>query len=461
MTILVLRHSAALLPITVLLAGCALAPHTAYTPPATITAPTWRATAPSEAAPRPTKWWKTLGDPRLDRLIDQVTAHNPSLAAAGLRLKRARLSLDLASQRLKPTIAADVSHGLSAPVTGGRASSLSSSAAITTSWELDLFGRLAAQRDMERWEAQASQQDLEATRLALVGSAASAWWQLALANERLALGDQSLMNAQRTFDLVARRYQAGAVSAVEMKDAEQSIASQEAQRIRLEQARAEARNALAALLGEHVYNGPEPKALPMANLPEIPAGLPSDLLVRRPDLAAAQARLRRALAAQDAALADTYPRLTLTGSAGGVSSALSNVLRAPSLGLTGGLAFPFLDARRARLSVGVAKVDYELAAEQFRQTFYDALRDTENALSNRAVTLMQGEQLVRDLSAARQAESLYAQQYKAGAIPLRTVLDAQERRRVAQNAVLQNRFDQLNAQMVLYMALGGEPAAKP
>jgi outer membrane protein TolC len=113
------------------------------------------------------------------------------------------------------------------------------------------------------------------------------------------------------------------------------------------------------------------------------------------------------------------------------------------------------------LSVGVAKVDYELAAEQFRQTFYDALRDTENALSNRAVTLMQGEQLVRDLSAARQAESLYAQQYNAGAIPLRTVLDAQERRRVAQNAVLQNRFDQLNAQMVLYMALGGEPAAKP
>ncbi|MDR6625231.1 outer membrane protein TolC [Caulobacter segnis] len=302
---------------------------------------------------------------------------------------------------------------------------------------------------------------MAATRLALVGSAASAWWQLALANERMALGDQSLMNAQRTFDLVARRYEAGAASAVEMKDAEQSIASQEAQRTRLRQAREEARNALAALLGEHVYDGPEPKALPTTTLPEIPAGLPSDLLVRRPDLAAAQARLRRALAARDAALADSYPRLTLTGSAGGVSGALSDVLRAPSLGLTGGVTFPFLDARRARLSAGVAKVDHELAAEQFRQTFYDALRDTENALSNIAVTLTQGEHLVRDLSAARQAESLYAQQYKAGAIPLRTVLDAQERRRVAQNAVIQNRFDQLNAQMALYMALGGEPPAQP
>lgn len=463
MAIISLRHPAALLPITTLLAGCSITPHAAYSPPSLATDSTWEA-AQMDAGSGQTKpgtmmWWRTLDDPRMTGLIDRVTARNPGLAAAGLRLRRARLSLGQASQRLRPTLTAEVSHGLSRPLTGRQPSSLSSSAMLATTWELDLFGRLAAQRDMDRWEAQASEHDLAATRLALVGSTASAWWQLALANERIALGDQSLMNAQRTFDIVSRRYQAGAASAVEIKDAEQSIASQEGQLIRLQQARTEARHALAALLGEHVYNGPEPKALPTANLPDIPAGLPSELLVRRPDLAAAQARLRRAVAAQDAALADTYPRLALTGSAGGVSSALGNVLRSPTAGLSGGLTFPFLDARRVRLAVGVAKVDYQLAAEQFCQTFYDALRDIENALSNRAVTLAQGERLVRDLSAARQAESLYAQQYKAGAVSLRTVLDAQERRRVAQNAVLQNRLDQLNAQMALYMALGGEPPA--
>ncbi|MBS0399149.1 MAG: TolC family protein, partial [Proteobacteria bacterium] len=177
---------------------------------------------------------------------------------------------------------------------------------------------------------------------------------------------------------------------------------------------------------------------------------------RRPDLAAAELRLRKSLATADATRASFYPALTLTGALGTTSNALAGFFGNPTASLGAMLALPFLNVDRVRLSTGIARADYEIAVKAFKQGFYDALRDTADALSSRTQLGAQGAALERSYAAARDAEQLYERQYRAGAIPMRAWLDAQERRRSAENSLIGNRINQLNAQVALHQALGDE-----
>jgi outer membrane protein TolC len=241
-----------------------------------------------------------------------------------------------------------------------------------------------------------------------------------------------------------------------LRDAEQTVASQEAAQELLVQARTQARNALAALLDRQVYDGPELASLPSATLPEVDAGVPSQLLARRPDLAAAELRLRGTLATADATRASYYPNIALTGALGTSSASLLRFLSNPVASLGAGLTQSVLNPGRIGLAAGVAQADVDIADATFRQTFYDALRDTDNALTARTQYLRQGEALQRNFDAAVDAELLYERQYRAGAITLRAWLDAQERRRTAQSSLSENRLNRLNAQVALYQALGGD-----
>jgi outer membrane protein TolC len=210
------------------------------------------------------------------------------------------------------------------------------------------------------------------------------------------------------------------------------------------------------MLGQQVYDGPERLTLPREDLPAVAAGVPADLLARRPDLAASEDRLRRTLANADATAASYYPHLSLTGALGVASDNLLSLLSNPVATIGAALSLPTLNPEEIRLGTDIARADYEIAAEQFRQDFYDALRDTADALSARARYIEQADALDRTLSAAREAEQLYGRQYAAGAIPLRNWLDAVERRRSAESGVVENRLNQLYAQIALYQALGGD-----
>ncbi|PNU04446.1 efflux transporter outer membrane subunit [Novosphingobium guangzhouense] len=443
----------ALLPLT---AGCGGVIRSQYAAPAVPVAANWDAGVSGVPQKVGSQWWNEFDDAALTALVDRVLADNADLAAAGLRLKRAKLSSDLARQALLPSLSASASSDASKALEGGSAWNKSSSTSLGASWEIDLFGRLDAQADAARWEAQATAQDLAETRLALVSTTVQAWWQLAYANEQIALGEQSLAYVRRALELVQRQYDAGAVSRLELRDAQQTVASQEASQTQLIQGRVEALKTIAALLAQQDYDGQEPQALPQGDLPVIAAGVPASLLANRPDLAAAELRLRSTLATSDATVASYYPTFSLTGALGTASSSLLKFFTNPVASLGGALSLAELNPAKVRLATGVARADYDIAVQDFRQTFYDALRDTQIALSAREQYVRQAQFSTRNYDAAVDAEGLYERQYRAGLIPLRDWLDAQERARSARISLIQNRYNRVIAQVQVYQALGGQ-----
>ncbi|WP_296595575.1 efflux transporter outer membrane subunit [Phenylobacterium sp.] len=396
------------------------------------------------------RWWEAFGDARLTALVDRVLAQNNNLAAATILVRRAQLQAGLASDALLPHADA----GVTSSVGAGQSDQHSASASV--SWEVDLFGRLGAERDAARWEAGATAQDLAATRLSLIGTTLDLYWQLAQLNEQISLGDSSVTYAEDILKLVSSQRAAGAVSAIELSEARQSVESQKASLETLKQSRTETRTALAMLLGQAAWSeADEPTALPRSALPQVKESLPAELLSRRPDVRAAELRLREGLSTVDADRASFYPSLTLTGSAGGSSAQLSNVLANPISALGVGINLPFLNFNQLNLQLKVSKADYERAVILFRQTLLQAFGDVENALSAQTRLASQGQSLEASLQAAREAERLYGVRYRAGAVPLRTYLDAQEQLRTAERTALQNRLDQLQARATLYEALGG------
>ncbi len=225
----------------------------------------------------------------------------------------------------------------------------------------------------------------------------------------------------------------------------------------LVQQRVEYINALTIL-----FDGPpdritaDPMRLPSSALPEARAGVPAELLGRRPDLRAAELRLRESLATVDATRASFYPPVTLTGALGSSSPTLSDVLKNPIGTLGAGLTLPFLQWNQMQLNIRISKADFEERVVTFRQALYQAMADVENALSNRTQLSIRAEQLDLSLRAAREAERLYEVRYRAGAVPLRDWLDAQEKRRVAEVASDENMLNRLVNQVTVYQALGGD-----
>ncbi|AIT25655.1 efflux transporter, outer membrane factor (OMF) lipo, NodT family protein [Bordetella holmesii 41130] len=408
-------------------------------------------------APAGGQWWRNFQDPVLDTLVEQALARNNDLTVAALTVRRARLQAGLAQSDLYPTVSGTGSFNRSRNLDGGRASVRTTNVELAASWELDLWGRLARARDAAQWQAVATEEDRQAAALALAGTTAELYWQTAYLNQRLASSRESIAYARRTLELVQAQYAAGGTSGLEVAEARQTLASQQATHTELLQQRVEAINGLTIL-----FDGPpdrivaDPQRLPQGPLPGVDPGLPAQLLARRPDLRAAEARLRAAVAATDATRASYYPPLTLTGALGSASDSLGNLLANPVAALGAGLALPFLNWNQMRLNIRISETDYEILVAQFRQALYQAMSDVENALSARGQLAQRARLLQDSLEAAREVERLYETRWRAGAVALRIWLDAQEKRRAAEVAVDENRLQQLRNQVQVYQALGGD-----
>ncbi|ADU36900.1 RND efflux system, outer membrane lipoprotein, NodT family [Variovorax paradoxus EPS] len=411
---------------------------------------------PSAAAAFPARWWRAFNDPQLDGLIEDALRTNNNLAAAGIRVQRAQLQAGLANTNLTPSVVGQTSTGRSYDLKRGGVAGSSSTSLVTLSYEFDLWGRLAAQRSAADWEQKATESDRQATALSLVGTTSGLYWQVGYLNQRIVLSEAGMEDARRILALVRAKYAAGAVSGLDVAQAGQNLASQEAAHTQLLQQRVEARNALAILFDRPPETAAqEPSQLPNIALPTIDAGLPASLLSRRPDLRAAEQRLRGSLANVDATRTSFYPALSLTGSLGTSSTALGELLKNPVATLGAGLALPFLQWNTARLTVAVSQTQYEEAVLGFRQSLYTALSEVENTLSSRTQLRDESEKLVVALQQAQRAETLSEVRYRAGATALQPVLDAKDRRRSAEISLALNRLNQLNATMTLYKALGG------
>lgn len=466
-----LRPSLTVLAATLLLAGCGAIVHTPYRQP-TFQAPEhWQggtksttpgATHQPENATIDHEWWRRFDDPVLINLVEQALARNNDLAAAAIRVRRAQLQAGLAQDNRLPQLSASGQAGTSRRIDESARWSESDSANASVKYELDLWGRLSSLHDSARWEALATEEDRRSAELALIGSTMNLYWQASYNHQRLQNSEASIAHARTTLDLVRAQFDAGAVSPLEVAEAEQNLYGQEASHQQLQQDLQETLNALSIL-----FDAPPggqfdiPARLPDTALPDIAPGLPAGLLARRPDLQAAELRLRRTLSSGDAVRASYYPSISLTGSLGSASTALSSLLNSPVATLGIGINLPFLQWNQMNLNIAASRAEYEEAVIGFRQALYVAMSEVDNALSARQQLASQGQLLQQTLASARQAEALYEVRYRLGAVPLRSWLDAQEKRRTAEINVAQNRFSQYSNMVTLYKALGGDTDQYP
>lgn len=405
------------------------------------------------------QWWTLFGDAQLNQLVDQVLAKNTDLAVAGINLKTAHLQAELQSNQQGPRVSSSVSTGHNFDLNSGDDSSKGLSVSGGVSYETDLFGKLARQTEASRWEALATEQDLQATAQSLIATTAELYWQLGYLNERYSVAQLNLASTQKTYDLVKVQYRNGAVSGIEMSSAEQSVQSQLSSLSQIAQQKVETRTAIAVLLQEPVQqlSIAEPQRLPQISLPNVAAGLPADLLSRRPDLQAAELRLRKALATKDATKASYYPSISLTSSLGSSSTSLTALIQNPTLALGANLSLPFLQYNDMKRDIAISKLDYEKAIVQYRQTLYDAFADVENALSARTELNKQVAIQERNVELAEKTERLTGVRYKNGSVALKDLIDYQKTTRDARVSLVQTKQSQYNAYVTLMQALGGSP----
>lgn len=449
------RHAAAGL-LLVLLAGCAT--RTPFQAPANPLPERWAHGAPVAAAeqvPAASLMPPALAnDAGLLELLTVIADSNRELAATALKVRKAQLQAGLAGNARWPQPTAGANAQTNRPLDGDGATSKTYGANLGVAYELDLWRRLETEHDMARWEAQATAQDRRNVRLSLLATAGSLYYRLGLLNARVGLTQASLDNARRTLGLVQAQYQHGAASALELAEARQSLRTQQASFEQLVQQRVEARNALAVLGDGRDLSALEPSALPDHGIAMLPAGLPASLLSRRPDLQAAEIRLRRSLAAVDVARTSFYPTFSLNASVGGTSSELRHALSNPLGTLAAGLVLPFINIGKATRTTAVAQADFDQAVIAFQQSLQTAFAEVDNALSASVQLRQEQGHLDAAQADAVLAERLYEARYREGAVALRDWILAQDRRRQAEMSVIENRYNRYANAITALKSLG-------
>ena len=445
---------AALCASSAVLAGCAS--QTPYVRPATLMPPAFaQASAATSGQPAGGDWWRRFGDPGLDALVDQALARNNSLAQSEISVERARLQVGLSV--INPTISGSLTASDTGPLNGHGPWLRTYGGDATVSYEADLFGRLHATKDVARFEADATAEDYATARLSLIATAVELYYQLAFLNERIALADDSVAYAQQTLKLSQALRSAGSASLLDTSEAEQSLKSQLSTLEDLKRQKVDALNSIDLLLdGQHWTPAAEPVGSGEGVPPQVAVGLPAELLSRRPDLRAAELRLREQLRQVDVTRLNFYPRLTLSGQLGTSSAELVNVLKNPVGTLGADVLLPFLQVDQMKLENQDARLAYKNAVIGFRQTLYQALVDVENALADRSHYAEESRLLASSLEDARKVESLDETLYRAGSTTLKVWLDAQETRRQNEASLAQSLLNERLAQVTLYKALGGD-----
>jgi outer membrane protein, multidrug efflux system len=461
----VLRTGAALLA-AALASGCmSLAP--SYERPA---APVPAAFAGDTAGAGPTAselaWQEFFGDARLKSLIGIALANNRDLRIAALNIAQARATVDLRRADLLPTVGAGVSASRQ-PRAGDGIDSLYSAGLSVTAYELDFFGRIRSLGDAAAARYLSTEEARKTAQISLVAAVASTYLALRADEALLDVTRQTLVTREESLKLTKLKFDHGAASEIDFRQAESLYETARAALAQQTRQRALDENALVLLLGQGLP--PElPPGLPLTDqrmVADLPAGLPSELLVRRPDVRAAEQQLVAAHADIGAARAAFFPRITLTGSVGSASTELSGLFRGGSLAWTVApqALLAIFDAGRNRANLEVAKVGREIALAQYERSIQSAFREVADALAGRATLV---EQLRAQQAQARAEEvrhRLADLRYRNGAASYLDVLDAQRALFAAQQALVQTQLQQAQNLVAVYKALGGgwSEAARP
>lgn len=474
-----IRSTLSMGALVLLLAGCAVGPkyqrpaadvpkafkEAALSPEA---AQRWKAAQPSDDIARG-KWWAVFNDPELDALQEQALAANQDLKAAAARVTQARALQSGARSEFFPTLdagfgptrqrASNAAQGLPADAPNSPATLWRAQAGL--SYEVDLFGRIASDVDAATADAQQSAALFHSVQLALQADVAQGYFLIRRLDAEQELYRGTVQLRGKTLDLVQRRYAEGDISELDVARAKSELASAQSESLGVARLRAAAEHALAILLGK------TPAEFSIAPRPlqrvavGIPAGLPSSLLERRPDIAAAERAMAAANARIGAAQAAFFPRLNITGALGYESSQLGDLFQWSSRSFLLGplvgtmLSLPIFDGGQRQAGLDRARARYEEDVARYRQTVLSAFREVEDGLSSLRILGEQSQ--VQDaavMSAARAAE-LAQIQYREGSVSYLDVIDADRMVLQQRRTAVQLDGQRAHAAVDLIRAIGG------
>ncbi|THD35104.1 MAG: efflux transporter outer membrane subunit [Sphingomonas sp.] len=438
--------------------ACTVGPN--YTKPGLPVPAAFAGPAPAGQAIDPARWWEAFGDPALTGLIDRALKDNPDMATAASRVRQARLGEIQARAQYKPTVNADANvtdvrfsknagfSSLARAFSGGGGSGSGSGSGTAggvalpgdsimtyavgfdASWELDIFGggRRGVEAALARTEA--AEWNRRDAAVTLAAEVADAYFALRLDQDQIAVLNSEIERQGRALQISGNIAKVGLVPAIDVTRQNGNIT---ATRARLEPLKADLdvrKHALGVLLGQNPEDllGELSGTLPaLAATPAIPAGLPSDLLRRRPDIRAAERNLAAATADIGVATADLYPKFSLTGMAQLISTSLATLFTGDSLQLTGtgAATFPLFDWGRRKATVGVRKEQREQAYQAYRATVLQALRDVEDALTRIDAERRRNALLRQALADADRSAGADLARYKAGLVAQDTVINTQ------------------------------------
>ncbi|WP_227105662.1 efflux transporter outer membrane subunit [Chromobacterium rhizoryzae] len=413
-------------------------------------------------------WWKQFNDPVLDQLIAQALEHNQDLAAASARVDEAAAQAGIARAQLLPALNANAGYQR------GRASSTTSTpgaplvsdvrnANLTASWELDLWGKLRRGNEAARADFAASRFARDSSKLAIAAQTAQTYFQLRAYDAQLDIAKRTLQSREESLKLQTKRFKGGLISELDQQQAEAEAASARAKVPQIASALEQTESALGVLLGHSpkqlvaggIQRGQSLDALSAP--PEVPAGLSSSLLERRPDIAASEQQLVAANARIGVARAAYFPSISLSGALGSQSLSLDTLFTGPTRtwSFVGNLAAPVFNFGQTGYSVDAASARQKQALAQYQKTVQSAFKDALDALSGYgAAREIQAAQTTQ-FQALNKSLRLANLRYDNGYASYLDVLDAQRNSFQAELGLVSAKLDQLNAVVGLYKALGG------
>lgn len=457
--------------VALLLPACAIGPN--YQKPTTpasaafkeggVEPSEWKVAQPGDSLPRGA-WWKVFGDPGLDELEKQVSAANQTVAQAEARYRAARASVRQARADFYPTVAGSASATRSR-ASGARSGSSATAPVTTTlygasadaSWELDVWGRVRRSVESSVVSAEAAAADLENVRLAMQAELAVDWFLLHGFDGQKELLETNVTAQERALHLTQNRHNQGVVSGVDVAQAETLLETTRAQVIDLGIARAQTEHAIAVLVGK----APADLTIPPAKIsvvpPAIPVVLPSELLERRPDVAAAERRTASANALIGVAVAAYFPKLSLDASAGFLGDTLSKLFSAPAFVWSVGpsaLATLF-DAGRRRAATAQRRAEYDEAVGAYRETVLTAFQEVEDQLVAVRLLAREDAQQAAAVAAAERALKLAESRYEGGITTYLEVVTAQSVSLSNERTAVDLLTRRMTASVNLVRALGG------
>lgn len=424
----------------------------------------WRIAQPSDAVIKG-NWWGMFHNPELNALENQVAISNQNIAAAFANFLSARALVKEARAQLFPTLAANPGYtrsrqgalGNPARATSAGTTLSDYSLPLDASWQLDLWGRIRNTVNAAAFEAQATDADLQNIRLTAQAELAADYFQLRGQDALKALYDETVRAYQDTYDLTQVRFRTGIASDEDVAQAETQLKTAEAQATNIGILRAQLEHAIALLLGK----APSEVSIPVTqlgtNLPAIPVAVPSRLLERRPDIAAAERRVAEANARIGIAKAAYYPTVTLSASGGLESTATSALFNWSSRfwSVGAGLAETIFDAGLRKATVQQFRAAYDSTVAQYRQSVLTAFQQVEDNLSSLRILATQLQQQAAAVQASERYLNLATDRYKLGIDSYLNVITAQTTYLVNRQVQVNLRIQQMSASVQLVEALGG------